>query len=207
MPDKSIIEKLIDRAPLAVIVVGVFVFILGAAGGLPIGNPPLQVSDYSWRIALGVMGLILAVSGLLLLSKEKNISDAYLVSRLNDYGIRIDNPVNGARLGEDIDISGSYKIKPPDGTLRLFTIATDGGWFWPQTIAQFDLAKKKWHGKVKLGGSPRYSIFIVAALVDQSGHAMWNYYYKVGEKTNWTPIDAPFTSYAIECDKITVERV
>jgi len=34
MDERKIIEKLVDRAPLAVIVIGVIVFIMGAAGGV-----------------------------------------------------------------------------------------------------------------------------------------------------------------------------
>lgn len=75
MPGKSSWEKLIERAPLAVIVIGVIVFIIGAAGGLPLGNPPLQVTDLTWRVGLGAMGFILAVFGLLLLIREERNGD------------------------------------------------------------------------------------------------------------------------------------
>jgi len=70
MPNKSVIEKLIDSASLTVLVIGVFVFIIGASGGLPIGNPPLQVTDIVWRILLGIMGLTFVGTGLLLILRE-----------------------------------------------------------------------------------------------------------------------------------------
>ena len=66
MVNKAIVEKLIDRAPIAVIVIGVLLIIIGAAGGLPIGDPPLQVEDFGWRITLSVIGGILMTVGLLL---------------------------------------------------------------------------------------------------------------------------------------------
>lgn len=69
MPNQMI-EKLVDRAPLAIVVIGVSVFIIGAAGGLPVGNPPLQITDSTWRIGLGVLGLLLATAGLLLQFRE-----------------------------------------------------------------------------------------------------------------------------------------
>lgn len=69
MPEK-IVEKLVDRAPLAIVLIGVFVFIIGAAGGLPVGNPPLQITDPVWRIGLGVLGIVLATAGLLLQFRE-----------------------------------------------------------------------------------------------------------------------------------------
>ncbi len=150
MLDETTLAKLIDRAPLAVIVIGVLVFIIGAAGGLPIGNPPLQVTDFAWRVGLGIMGLILVAAGLLLLSRE----DGLLISRshkttASKYGIRIESPREGAQVNEFVDIAGSYTVKPPDNALRLFTVVPDGGSFQPQAIVQFD-AGKKWHGKVRL---------------------------------------------------------
>lgn len=208
MLDKTTIAKLIDRAPLAVIVIGVLVFIIGAAGGLPLGNPPLQVTDFAWRVGLGAMGLILVAAGLLLLSRE----DGFLVTRspkagASRYGIRIESPREGAHVGEFVDVFGSYAVRPPDNTLRLFTIVPDGGWFWPQAIAQVDAIEKKWHAKIKLSDAPRYAMFIAAAIVDGPGQALWDYYYKLGEKTGWTPIDGPFSSYAFECARVWVERV
>ncbi len=207
MLDETTLAKLIDRAPLAVIVIGVLVFIIGAAGGLPIGNPPLQVTDFAWRVGLGLMGLILVAAGLLLLSRE----DGLLISRghkamASKYGIKIESPRDGAHVNEFVDVSGSYAMKPPDNTLRLFAVVPDGGSFRPQAIVQFD-ADKKWHGKVRLSEAPRYAMFIVAAIVDVPGQVLWDYYYKIGEKTNWSPIDSPFSAYAFECAKVWVERV
>jgi hypothetical protein len=105
MLDETTVGKLINRAPLAIVVIGVFVFIIGAAGGMPIGSPPLQIIDFGWRIGLGAMGLILSVPGLLLLSREgksTTINDPQIV-RSVDYGIKIESPTSGAKLGEDRD--------------------------------------------------------------------------------------------------------
>jgi hypothetical protein len=74
MLDKAIAEKLIDRAPLAIIAIGVLVFIIGAAGGLPIGSPPLRIGDVAWRVGLGAMGEILTLAGLLLTATEGRLS-------------------------------------------------------------------------------------------------------------------------------------
>ena len=70
MFNKSYIEKLLDRAPLALILIGVLIFIMGAAGGLPIGNQPLIVSDSDSRIGLGIVGVLMLGIGILLLWKE-----------------------------------------------------------------------------------------------------------------------------------------
>ena len=49
-------------------------------------------------------------------------------------------------------------------------------------------ADKKWHGKVRLDDVPRYAMFIVAAIVDAPSQVLWDYYYRVGEMTKWSPL-------------------
>lgn len=71
---KDVLVKLIERTPLFVIIIGLLVLIIGAAGGLPIGKTPLLVGDIKWRIALGVVGLLIVIVGILLLLKEKKPS-------------------------------------------------------------------------------------------------------------------------------------
>lgn len=71
MPDKSALEKLIESTPLALILVGVIVFILAAAGSLPIGNPPIQIIDPTWKAGLGLLGIVLILVGLTLVVRER----------------------------------------------------------------------------------------------------------------------------------------
>lgn len=69
MSSKSWYETLIENTPLAVIVVGLFLFIVGAAGGWP--TPKLEVNESGWRVALAIMGAVVAVSGGLILWFER----------------------------------------------------------------------------------------------------------------------------------------
>lgn len=66
MPDKSIksiVDKLSDSAPFAVLYIGVLVFIIGAVESPVLA---LQVADSGWRVGFVAMGLILTFVGLLL---------------------------------------------------------------------------------------------------------------------------------------------
>jgi hypothetical protein len=65
------IEKLISRTPLVIVVIGVVMFIIGASGSFPIGNPPVQIVDLSGRISLGIIGFILVAVGLLFVWREE----------------------------------------------------------------------------------------------------------------------------------------
>lgn len=86
MSNKSWYVTLIQNTPLAVILVGIFLVIVGAAGGWP--TPKLEVRETGWRIALASIGAIAAVSGGLLFWFER---------------IRTSRPVNtsGRPLGSE----------------------------------------------------------------------------------------------------------
>ncbi len=70
MIDKTFWDKLIDSTPLALVVLGILTIIVAAAGGLPLGNPPLQISDPIWRASLAALGGILLIVGVIFLIIE-----------------------------------------------------------------------------------------------------------------------------------------
>jgi hypothetical protein len=77
------------------------------------------------------------------------ISDLRIDLEADDfrYGIKIDSPEEGAKLGTPVRVSGRYTKRPPDRSLRLFAVSTDDGCYWPQKIAHFG-PNKTWHSEV-----------------------------------------------------------
>lgn len=71
MPDKSLYEKLLDNVPLVIILVGVVIFIVAASNGFTIGTADLQIRDFGWQIAVGVLGSILVLIGLAIYMSER----------------------------------------------------------------------------------------------------------------------------------------
>lgn len=82
--DKLDLNKLLERTPIVVILIGVIILIVGAAGGLPIGSPPLQITDWGWRLALGAMGLVLVSVGLLLLIRDSKKADHITITETGE---------------------------------------------------------------------------------------------------------------------------
>ena len=91
MLDKSL-EKLIESAPLAIIVVGVILFLLGASGGIQVGNVSFQVAEQGWRLSLGIVGAILVFSGMTIL-----VSGDMLPIKLNYYIYKTASLINTKR--------------------------------------------------------------------------------------------------------------
>ena len=77
--NKSIIVKLLENVPLAILVIGVVVFLLGATGGYP----PLYVADSAGRIGLVLFGIILTAIGIFLLIRDRKLSSKHPVEKEN----------------------------------------------------------------------------------------------------------------------------
>lgn len=212
MLDRSTLNKLIEHTPLAVTVIGVVVFVAAAAGGLPLGNPPLSVTNTIWRVTLAVLGVGLVASGILLMRSPlgKSARDQEMLREVGCYGIQIDSPRAMSQIAtSEVVITGSYTVRPPEGALRLFTLTTpDGKLIQPQAIVEtFDEERNRWSARVRLARPPRYSLFIVATIVGKSGEKLWDYYFKVATDGRDIPLAGPLPPDIVECDRIWVERV
>lgn len=152
MDTADIIRQLIDRVPLALVVIGVMVFVIGAAGGLPLGSPPLRITDSTRRVGLGIMGAVLAGAGLLLLTYGERSDDPGR-TKVAKYGVKIINPrTQKQEGGKTIEVIGRYAVKPPKDALWLFILTPHDGRFWPKAnIQDFD-DQKMWRSNVWIAG-------------------------------------------------------
>jgi hypothetical protein len=151
------------------------------------------------------VGLALVAIGVLLLADERTVGAEPRAGRdvkgTADYRVKMMRPV---RFHRQMVVEGGYLNRPPEGSLRLFTVMEDGR-FRPQSIAVFDDVNRRWSGKVDLGPGPYYSVYVVVAFVDAAGIALWDYFYQVGQETNWEPVVGSFADYAVTCDRFLVE--
>jgi hypothetical protein len=89
MIDK-ILDKIIDRTPLLIVIIGALIFVFGATGYLPVGSQGIQVGDDRWRLGLGAVGVVMVLMGLAFVWRETQgtkgramTQSAYLLCGLN----------------------------------------------------------------------------------------------------------------------------
>jgi hypothetical protein len=204
MDKESIINKLLENTPLVIMVIGLFLFVLGAAGGW--AKADLKIEATSWRIALAAMGAVVFIVGGLFLKREKS---GYSASKdlSTDYGIKITFPQDGAEVGKEIEVLGIYEIRPPDNLIRVFEHSPITHHYWPGRYVTFNLKQKTWAATTRLGGDPNDKRVIVVASMGEAGRALLDYYDKVRSETKqWVGIRT-FTPDIKECDRIIVKRV
>ena len=139
MKATSALEKIIENTPLAFLVIGVILVVIGASQGLP--YTPLQVKEDGWRLFLGVMGAITAGLGCLSfwrqigLPTKQSQEGSDLKGKHETYGIKIISPPDGypCGAGEKFRVEGKYDIKPPSGVrLAVHEVSPNSGSYYPK---------------------------------------------------------------------------
>jgi hypothetical protein len=76
MESKSFVEKLLANTPLAIILIGLAVFLIGANGGW--SRADLKIDSPAWKIVIVAVGLMVFALGSLSLWREKGHSNSSL---------------------------------------------------------------------------------------------------------------------------------
>ena len=177
-------------------------------------------------LVAGIIGASATVSGTLITILVKNRELARVFTEYGayraavshhesyldvDYGIAIIAPKDDERVGRDVQVSGVYSIMPPPGTLRLYVqrlaLVHRDELYWPQeVVTNFSPTTKTWQAHVNIGGDASDGTWgILAAIVGPSAIVLWDYYYKVGPKTEWCGFEK-WPSDARECNRVRVRR-
>jgi hypothetical protein len=204
--DKSMLAKLIDNTPLALVVIGLFLFVIGAAGGWP--NPPLQVTESGWRIALAAFGAFIGITGTLSFWRERTRErTATQVLSCDACDIKLVSPAVGEHVKHSFPVSGTYQ-KLPEG-IAIWVVTVHGNsknrQYWPQARATVDRQNRTWYSQVNwVGGEKSETKEILVFLVGKEGQVLIDYYDKAGNENQKWPSITKLTSDMVECTSVRV---
>ena len=191
--------------PFALILIGVFLFLTGAAGGWQ--SLSLEINAVGWQIAVAALGiLIISIGGILLWSERATSNYRQVAS--NKYGIRITSPDNDTKVPTvpySFTISGSYKKSFPDKlALQIFVLHGSEYWTAPKP-EELQVKRDTWSTEVYIGGKPGPRIIIVALVKPTIQDLCRNYWINGNKKNVWQSIKAP-NDDIIECDRVIVNK-
>jgi hypothetical protein len=201
---EKLLNSLVKNTPLAVVVIGVLLVVIGAAGGLP--QLSLKVAEPGWRFASGAAGTLVAgFGGFLILRAPSRSSN--LAALAEGYGLKIFSPVNASDVKEYVGVFGTFKNRPPDKSVWIIERSLRSGVNSFKRRPLFDETDKRWSApQCRLGGKTGEKRVLFVAVVGDSGQALADYYFKVGNETGQWPGIETLPLDIVPCDSIQVRR-
>jgi hypothetical protein len=190
------LEPLFQHTPPLLVVIGLALFIIGAAGGSE--SLHLTVSDPLWRIAMAAMGTVVASFGGLLMWRESTVEKPSVVAKKCDLKITAQTTV-----GDEIRLVGTFKKNPPDNSVVIIEKALIRQEYFFQPAPYFHQKELQWSGNLRVGSGERV---LYIGILGKSGQSLRDYYLLVHQKTGkWVGMrDLP--SDFVRCDDVKVTR-
>jgi hypothetical protein len=166
----GIVRPILDKRWVALVVIGFLGVILAAGKGVWLFHLDEPVA----RIAVGAIGILVIVIGI-----WDGLRGADGDKRLTtDYGLRITSPGDNAHVGEEFEVSGTYKKRPPDDIpIRTFIFSPSSGDYWPNARPViFDESEERWSTSIRPGGNVGDRKLVGIALLGKNAAIVCNYY-------------------------------
>jgi len=137
-------------------------------------NVPYEIVLKYVLLLLSALALLLAILGVCESGSSEEMSCKH-------YGIQVLSPQDRDHVGPSFTVRGTYKRRPPDGSIRLFKIDISDQ-YWPvDTKISYDDAQKGWEGQVLLPDASGTRVDLRIAIVGEAGNVLCEYFERVGE--------------------------
>jgi hypothetical protein len=105
------------------------------------------------------------------------------------YRIRITSPKQNEKHTGEIPVTGTFRMMPPDKSVRIFVASVDEEQYWPQGYVDYDSMTKTWKGTAALYDKPPREAYVIVAKVGELGRILCDYFTRVGFETGaWLPL-------------------
>jgi hypothetical protein len=199
---ERIIQALIKNSPLALIILGILLLVLVAAGGWT--SQGVVIQETGWRIAVAAMGVVVAtLGGLLLWRSHNSATPSPDQAPAEKYGVRISDPPNNSILGSRFELKGTYDKKPPSNGCAIFSVGVDRHYHFQQYINFENNTDRSWSATLKFNRLPGRRIIKVVEL-GRAGQALVEYQRKLQHAGYWIGIET-LTPDVVVCASITIE--
>lgn len=177
---ETFLNALIKNTKLAIIVIGLLLILMGAGGGF--SKLSLTIDGVGWRVALFLMGMIVAGFGALLMWRNSN-NDLEDESISADYALKIRWPVNGTAVDGHIKVVGTFQNFPPADRVWMLERSLSTGLYYFNGRPIFEKENSQWFADYLVGGEPGSERVLQIVAVGKAGKALAEYYFKVIKDT------------------------
>jgi hypothetical protein len=176
------IEKVLENTPLAVMVIGVFLFVIGAAAGFP--KSELVVNQTGWRIAMAGMGVVVFLIGGLFFWRERTRGGEVKQVSNKDWRIKITSHRDRDRVTGEFPVTGSYSLRPSgDFVVWVLEQSSRTSKYYPRRAVHFESDNTWTATSISVGGEPNSDRILIVAALGNGGQALAKYFDDVAEQT------------------------
>jgi hypothetical protein len=195
---EKVLAPLFRNTPLALVVIGVVLIVIGATGGIE--KLSLTVDSPYWRVVLAVMGFVVASFAGLLIWRERKIEASALDAR--QYGIEITAPLNGDTVDAQVGLVGRFKKKPPEGSVAVIEKVLASGVHYLQPAPFFNEKTSEWSSTYRIGSGERV---LSIGILGKSAQVLRNYYLLCNETNKWQGLKELPPDF-ISCADVKIRR-
>lgn len=204
------LQKLFESPQSLLIVAGIILVVLGAAGGVTYNNW-FPIPQQWAQIFVSFVGLLLALFGVLLVLVQPRSA--------TPYGISITSPTNGAEV-DRTKVSGTIRKHPPKGYVLWILRIYPTGEYIPLRKVDLHKGQTTWDAlDCDVGPSSGESRRFGAYLLGPSSQVMFGYWRDATDRHNrlvdelnvpkerrdrWLPAFREFAEDMIRCDTVDV---
>jgi hypothetical protein len=200
----TFLNALIKNTKLAIIVIGLLLILMGAGGGF--SKLSLTIDGMGWRVALFLMGVVVAGFGALLIWRSSINENVNRESIISECALKISWPINGTALDGHVKIVGTFQKAPPEDRVWVLERSLTTGLYYFNSRPIFEDDNKQWSADYLVGGESGSERLLQVVAVGNAGKALAEYYLKVIKDTGRRVGVETITTDIIPLDNIKLKH-
>lgn len=191
------LKTLLKNTPLALIVIGVSLLLLGASGGFE--KYGIKIDRVAWQITLALMGVVVASFGGFLALRGDVVAEASPAQLAKSWDLKITSHRNGDQVEPWISLRGTYSGMPDGGSVAIIEQSTvTKNWYFRKPPF-FDEKNHQWFTDFHLGGAAGQDRILYVAVLGKAARVLQDYYFALEKRAsnaawldgNWLEETAP----------------
>lgn len=175
----KLLKNLLKNTPLALVVIGAFLLVVGASGGFE--KYGFKIDKVAWQISLAVMGAVVALFGGFLLWRGE--SEEHTSQLAKGWNLKITSHKNGDQVDQHIELRGTYVGKPPRDAISILEQSTVTKHWYFRKPPLIDEKSGQWFTDFHLAGVAGQKRILYLAVLGKAGRVLQKYFFMVEGQT------------------------
>ena len=174
------LKTLLKNTPLALVVIGVSLLLLGASGGFE--KYGVKIEGVGWQVCLALMGVVVASFGGFLAFRGDVATQSGVAQLAKRWDLKITSHRNGDQVDPWISLRGTYSVVPEVGSVAVIEQSTATKKWYFRKPPFFDEKNRQWFTDFQLGGAAGQDRVLYIAVLGKTGRVLQEYYFALEKR-------------------------